>query len=100
MAAGAIAQRCQLSKADTIYAKYTRELKARGKTTCTVSNARWMGSYTQSNTDLIETACADGAPGWVVEVDKQTAIKSVLSCGQAKSQASVDCKLAGNTKGG
>lgn len=95
--AGALGQTCKLSNPSVVYGKYTAALAAKGKSTCKVSNARWLGHSTTNNTDLIETACSDGLPGWVVEMDLAGQAKDVLSCGQARS-AGLACTLPGNTK--
>jgi hypothetical protein len=97
--AAAIDQTCRLSSANVVFAKYTAALSARGKGSCKVSNARWIGHYEKSNTDLIETACADGLPGWVVEVDQKSNAKTLLSCGQAAHDG-IQCVLPTNTKKG
>ncbi len=96
--AGGLGQRCQFSSPTAVYNKYTQSLAAKGKTTCKVSDARWLGRFETQNTELIETACADGAPGWVVEVDQRQAVKNVYTCGQARANMSVTCQLASNVK--
>lgn len=96
--AGAFNQRCQFSSPTAVYAKYTQSLAAKGKTSCKVSDARWIGRFEKENTELIETGCADGNPGWVIELDPRQAVKNVYSCGQARSMMSVSCQLANNTK--
>jgi hypothetical protein len=84
---------CQLSSPSAIYAKFTAGLVAHGRTSCKVSGARDLG--TASGDDFIETACADGAPGWVIEFTPTDQVKSLLSCGQAKSGGLV-CTLPTN----
>lgn len=95
--AGALGQTCKLSDPSVVYSRYTAALAAQGKKTCTVSNAHWIGHSGESNTDLVETACSDGLPGWVVEMNLNGSVKGVLTCGQAKS-AGLQCTLPGNTK--
>lgn len=85
---------CELSKPTAIYAKYTDELKAKGKTTCAVSGARYIGR-TADNMSFIETACADGNPGWVLELSQANTVASVMNCAQAAS-AGLACKLPTN----
>jgi len=84
---------CQLSAPTPIYSKFTAGLAAHGRTTCKVSGARYIGSA--SGEDFIETACADGGPGWVIEFTPADEVKSLLSCGQAKAQG-LTCTLPTN----
>jgi hypothetical protein len=88
--------RCSFSKAEAAYPILTAALKAKGKSSCTVSNARAIGRAETS--EFLEVACSDGLPGWVLEYAVATdETKSVLSCTQAKSIGD-GCKLPGNTK--
>jgi hypothetical protein len=87
---------CKLSSLDLVYAKYTSALAAKGRSSCKVSGARYMGA-TASGSDFVETACADGNPGWVVELGQGDSVKSLLSCGQAAS-AGLSCQLPTNQK--
>jgi len=84
---------CQLTSAAPIYAKFSAGLAARGRASCKVSGARFIGSA--SGDDFIETACADGGPGWVIEFTAGDQVKSLLSCGQAKA-AGLTCALPTN----
>ena len=84
---------CQLTSPAPVYAKFTAGLVAHGRTTCKVSGARYLGSA--SGEDFIETACADGGPGWVIEFTPTDQVKSLLSCGQAKAQG-LTCTLPTN----
>ena len=95
--AGALGQSCHLTSPSLVYSHYTDALRAKGKASCTVSNAHWLGHAASNNTDLIETACTDGLPGWVVEMSQRGQATDVLSCGQAKASG-VQCTLPGNTK--
>jgi hypothetical protein len=94
---GALGQTCRLTDPSLLYSRYTQALAAKGKTTCKVTGARWLGSYAQNHTDLVETACSDGQPGWVMELDAQNNAVELLSCGQAKA-AGAQCTLPGNVK--
>lgn len=94
--AGAIGAACHLSSPSAVYDRYTQILASKGRGTCKVSNAQALGRYTSG--DMIEVACSDGLPGWVIELSPQTSQASeLLSCGQARS-AGIVCKLPGNTK--
>lgn len=87
---------CKLTSLAPIYAKYTAALAARGRTSCKVSGTRYLG-HSPSGTDYIETACADGNPGWVIELDQNDVVKTLLGCGQAKG-VGLTCQLPTNTK--
>ena len=88
---------CQLSSPAPVYAKYTAALAAKGRSSCKVSGARYLGRSPEG-TDFVETACADGNPGWVVELTQADQVKSLLNCGQAKADG-LACKLPTNVKG-
>ena len=90
--------RCSFTKQDAAYPKLTTQLKAKGKNTCTVSNARAIGTAANGE-GYLEVACSDGLPGWVLVYPKGAAdAKEVLACNQA-SGIGGGCKLPGNTKG-
>jgi hypothetical protein len=86
---------CKLTSAEPIYAKYSAALAAKGRSSCKVSGARFLGS-SQSGSDYIETACTDGNPGWVMEMTGDS-VKTLLSCGQAASSG-LPCQLPTNVK--
>ncbi len=87
---------CQLTTPTSVYAKYSAALAAKGRSSCKVSGARYLGR-TPSQTDFVETACSDGKPGWVVELTQGDQVKSLLNCGQAKA-AGLACQLPTNAK--
>lgn len=87
---------CQLTSLTPIYAKYSAALAARGRSSCKVSGARWIGRSPE-HTDYIETACADGGPGWVIELTPTDQVKTLLNCGQAKASG-LTCQLPTNVK--
>jgi hypothetical protein len=85
VASAAIAQACSLSQPEANYAKYTASLAAQGKTSCRVSAAKWL-AQTRDGLDLIETACADGLPGFVLVIARADgAIAELLTCGQSRA---------------
>ena len=88
---------CTLTTPTAVYAKYTSALAAKGRTTCKVSNARYLGRN-PAGTDFVETACADGKPGWVMEITPTYQATQVMSCGQAKASG-LACELPTNTRG-
>ncbi len=96
ISAGALGQSCKLSSAAPLYPKYTQALAAKGKKTCQVSGAQWLARTTSGDT-YVETACADGLPGWVLEMTPAGTAAQVLTCGEVKSSG-VTCSLPGNAK--
>lgn len=88
--------RCSFTKQDAAFSRLTADLKALGKSSCTVSGARVIG---QTATDgYVEVACSDGLPGWVMSYPLKTTTphpKEVLSCVQAKGVGG-GCKLPTN----
>jgi hypothetical protein len=96
VAAAALGESCKLSDVSAVFDKYTQSLVAKGKKTCKVSGAKWLGR-TADGTNYIETACSDGLPGWVVAQTASGTAGEVLTCGQAKA-AGVACSLPSNVK--
>lgn len=98
-ATGSLNQACTLTKPDAIYAKYSNALVAKGRGTCKVSGARYIG-VTGAGGDVIETACADGKPGWVIYFAKgqDTRVSQLLSCGQSSNDGR-PCELPTNVTG-
>jgi hypothetical protein len=89
--------RCGLTKASVAYGSLTNDLKALGKTTCQVSNARTVG-VTEDKRGYIEVACADGLQGYMIEYSlSPLKPKAPLVCSEAKG-ISGGCTLPGNTK--
>ena len=89
-------QACKLSQASVVYPKYTEALAAKGRSTCKVSGAGFLGRTT-TNVEYVETACADGAPGWVIGFKAgTTTADELLTCKQANN-AGLPCKLPTNT---
>ena len=85
---------CKLSTLDKAYPGLTQALVSKGKTTCTVSGARAIG--TAETSEFIETACSDGLPGWVIEFDANSdAVKNTIACTAAK-QIGGGCTLPTN----
>ncbi|MBV9508916.1 MAG: hypothetical protein JO303_01385 [Caulobacteraceae bacterium] len=81
--------KCTLSPTNVLYPIITAELKAKGRNSCVVSNARAMAATTSAGSkgdnDLIEVACADGGPGLVVEYGYGSDTPTeVMNCIQAK----------------
>ena len=98
VAAGAYGQECKLSDPKLAYPKYTDALAAKGKSSCKVSGATFVGTN-DKGVQYVETACSDGAPGWVIAYDAATRkATEVLSCSQATS-AGAPCKLPTNVAG-
>jgi hypothetical protein len=90
--------RCSFSKKDTQFARLTKDLVGFNKASCTVSDARIIGST--DNEGFVEVACSDGLPGWVLGYPTgvaKPAAKEFLSCAQAKGIGG-GCKLPTNVK--
>ena len=86
---------CKLSDPALVYPKYTAALAAKGRATCKVSGALFLGR-TQGGVEYVETACADGAPGWVIGFNEGTTTAGdLLTCRQA-SNSGLACKLPTN----
>ncbi len=96
VAVGGLGQSCKLTDPAAIYPKYTQALTSKGKSTCKVSGAHWLG-VTASGDNFVETACSDGLPGWVMSMAPGGSVNELLTCGQAKS-AGVACTLPGNVR--
>jgi hypothetical protein len=94
--AGVLGQSCKLTDPSATFGKYTQALASKGKTTCKVSSAKWLGQ-TSAGESFIETGCSDGLPGWVIAQSTSGSVSELLSCGQAKASG-VACTLPGNTK--
>ena len=91
--------RCSLSKPAAAYPNLTAELKALGKTSCTVSNSRTVG-VTANAHGYVEVACSDGLPGYMIEyVMSPFKPKAPIACSEARGIAG-GCTLPGNVKKG
>ena len=87
---------CKLTDPAVVYPKYTAALASKGRDTCKVSGAQFL-ARTTDGTEYVETACADGAPGWVIAFS-DTTVKELLTCRQA-GNAGLTCKLPTNKAG-
>lgn len=70
----------------------TADLNKLGVKSCSVSNARIMGK-TAEGMMLVETACADGYKGYIIDYNAAT----LAPTKQTGCAFSADCKLPGNT---
>lgn len=86
-----VGYRCSFSKPEASYKAVTADLKKVGKNECEVSAIRVLGK-TAAGTTYLETACADGLKGYILEYKSEplTAINAV-GCAFSK-----DCVLPGN----
>jgi hypothetical protein len=90
--------RCSMTPESALYPKLTAQLRARNKPSCVVSGAVAFG-VTTASTDLIEVACADGGPGWVIEYPSSAQQPiGLLTCGGALARGNGGCKLPSNHK--
>jgi hypothetical protein len=89
--------RCGLSPQESTYPLLTSDLKALGKTSCTVSSSRVVG-VGADNDGYIEVGCADGNPGFMIEYSTNPATpKKPIPCSFAGGIGG-GCKLPGNAK--
>ena len=80
-----------VAPASALYDGITAQLRAKGRTSCVVSNARPFAVATSKDgvgmDDFIEVGCADGGPGLVlVYPDGSSAPDELLNCAQVKSR--------------
>jgi hypothetical protein len=89
--------RCTMTDTTPLYPKLSAQLKAKNKGSCVVSGARSYAATTTS--DLVEVACSDGLPGWVIEYPTNGANPSdLLNCTQAANIGGGGCQLPTNRK--
>ena len=75
--------KCALTNDAAAYSRISAQISAKGKN-CQVSNARSVGTTTEGD-EFVEVACS-GAPGMMVDyAPGPEAVKSVLSCTEAKA---------------
>ena len=87
-----VGYRCSFTKPEVSFPLVTADLKKQGKNECVVSAVRFIGKTTKGTTYL-ETACADGLKGYILEYVPETLTPvGVIGCAFSK-----DCKLPGNT---
>ena len=86
-----VGYRCSFSKPEASFKAVTADLKKMGKNECEVSAVRVMGK-TAAGTTYLETACADGLKGYILEY-KSEPLTPVNAVGCAFSK---DCSLPGN----
>jgi len=89
--------KCSFSPTSALYPKLTAQLRAKNKTSCVVSNAAAFAEATSKDgvgkDDLVEVACADGGPGFVLDyLYGQTEPSELLNCGQVEKMGG--CKLS------
>jgi hypothetical protein len=86
---------CSFTPRSASVGKLSADLRAQGKGSCVVSDARIIGK-TDTGDGFIEVACADGLPGWVlVYAAASDTPREVLSCRQA-SGVGGGCKMPTN----
>ena len=82
--------KCSLGKPN--YAGLTEDLRKFNQKTCTVSNAR-LAAKTQKGTILVEVACSDGLPGYMIEYNTAPTVAAVAATG---CRFTGGCQLPGN----
>ena len=86
-----VGYRCSFSKPEASNRVVTADLKKMGKNECEVSATRVIGK-TAAGTTYLETACADGLKGYILEY-KSEPLTPINAVGCAFSR---DCALPGN----
>ena len=90
-------RKCSFSDQAAAYPAVTADLKAMGKSTCTVSEARPIGRSAAGD-GYLEVGCSDGLPGWVLVYGAgSNKPREVLSCKQAAGTGG-GCKIANNLR--
>ena len=94
--AGMLGQSCQLTQSTALYGQYSAALAAKGRSSCKVSNARYIGTLGGGGY-VVETACSDGKPGWVIYFAKGATpvVSQLLTCQQSANDGR-PCQLPGN----
>lgn len=88
--------RCSFTQEAAVYPALSAQLKAKGRGSCVVSGARPYGKDANQS-DLIEVACADGGPGWVMVYAANSQVPTdLLNCAQVASSGG--CQLPTNKK--
>jgi hypothetical protein len=86
---------CTFTKEEAVYPGLTAQLVAKGKASCVVSGARGL-AHTAEGEELVEVACSDGGPGWVLDYPPNaTQPGSLLNC-VAAAKFGAACELPTN----
>jgi hypothetical protein len=89
--------KCSYTPIEAIYPHLTEQLRARGRSQCVVSGARPF-AHGDDGSDLIEVACADGGPGYVMVYAAASNIPTSLqNCAEVANSAG-GCQLPTNMK--
>ena len=89
-------QSCKLTDASVVYPKYTAALVSKGRTACKVSRRGLPRPHPGGGLEFVETACSDGAPGWVMGLKPgATTPDELLTCRQS-ANSGLPCKLPAN----
>jgi hypothetical protein len=92
--------KCSFSPESAAYPRLYAQLQAKGKPSCQVSGARPFGRTTAGE-DLVEVACSDGGPGWVLQYPTTggSTPSTLLNCAQAAQMGGgKGCQLPTNMK--
>jgi hypothetical protein len=94
---GVLGQSCKLgSSLAPIYDKMSASLAAKGKGSCKVSGARYIGGAATGGA-FYETTCSDGGLGWVIKTaGAGYTAESLIPC--ATATGDLTCKLPSNQK--
>jgi hypothetical protein len=94
--------RCSFTPTSALYTVLTDQLKAKGRTSCVVSEARPFAVGTTPGSagkdDFVEVGCADGGPGLVLDYYYGSTLPNeLLNCAQV-AKMSGGCQLPSNKK--
>ena len=94
---GSLGQACKLGTSLTpVYDKLSASLAAKGKGSCKVAGARYVGGAAGGGS-FYETACSDGGSGWVLKTAGAGYVAdSLIPC--ATATGDLACKLPTNIK--
>jgi hypothetical protein len=89
--------KCTFTPESAVYPRLNDTLRAAGKGSCVVSNARPF-AHGDDGSDYIEVGCADGGSGWVMIYPAGSpSPKQMINCAQA-SNLNGGCQLSGNKR--
>ena len=80
------ADTCKFFTKDKLLAR-VGAMAAPANRTCTLTDARWIGSIASNKNSYYEVACADSKPGYVLQVDANDKYVGAIDCARASSIA-------------
>ncbi len=83
---------CQYMPKDKVLAAMTAMAAPAGKTSCQISDARYVGTVPANKNTYYEVACADGSAGYLLQVDANNKFVAAIDC--ARAAALGGCSLS------